>query len=113
MKKYLVSIVLAAGVGAIGLPTMLDAAVVGIQTAVDLSAGVYTIKLGSGATSYTFGKSTSTGPFGNILPSVTTGGSATVASNGAPFYDPPRPATYFTDDGRTPVFDNNTLVFPT
>lgn len=78
------------------------AAVVGISPGADLGAGDFTIDLGGA--SYAFGNSgVRDGFFGNFLPSVRTGGTATVSS--LTFFTPVQPSTYFTDVGRQPFVD--------
>lgn len=84
-----------------------SAAVVGFSPNADLSASAFTVDLG--AASYTFSDSGELGAFGFGLPAISTIGTATVASLGAPFYDPPRPSTYFTDEGRAPFIDGSLL----
>ena len=89
-----------------------QAAVVGFSPNADLSAAPFTIDFGNGAATYTFSDSGERGGFfgTSAFPAVTTGGTATIASLGAPFYDPPRPSTYFTDPGRAPFFDDSLLA---
>lgn len=89
-----------------------QAAVVGLSPNADLGAGPFTISLGGGAASYTFADSGEPGAFGpdfGTLPSVQTGGTATVASLGPPFFTEFEPSTYFTDPGRAPFFDDALL----
>lgn len=65
----------------------------------------YTLSFGGGAATYTF---SNTNDFFNPV-AVTTGGTATIASLGAPFYNPPQPTSYFTDD-RAPFIDGSLLA---
>ena len=95
---------------AAGLATASQAAVVGLTPGVDLGLGAYVFTVGGGAASYTFSDSGVSDAFGfGTLPAVRTGGTGTVASLGAPFFDPPRPSTFFTDEGRRPTFGPGSL----
>ena len=87
-----------------------SAAVVGfiLDTGISLAAP-YTIAQRD-EVSYTFSDAGRGGRFfGFPIPAVSTTGSATVASLGEPFFDPPQPSTYFTDEGRRPFFDSALL----
>ena len=100
------------GAAALAMTAMVaQAEVVGFKPNADLSAAPFTFSFGNGAASYTFSNSGVVGGFFGFsrFPAVTTGGTATIASNGAPFFDPPQPATFFTG-ARSPFFGEGTQL---
>ncbi len=86
------------------------AAVVGFSPNADFSETPFTISFGDNTASYTFSNSGMSDGIFSTLPQVTTGGTATIASLGAPFNNPPKPTTYFTDPDRSPFFDDSLLA---
>jgi hypothetical protein len=80
-----------------------SATVIARSINIDVAQQPFTIDIGGPTYSFS-----GTGDFFDSI-AVTTSGAARVGALGAPFYDPPRPATYFTDD-RAPFVDGSLLA---